>query len=94
MKKNHCLLAVLCIICFNVSAHDIEVPNADGVTIYYNYINNDTELAVTFSGYWYGYVNNEYSGDVVIPEEVTLEGRTLTVTRIEDNTFFDCPNLT
>ena len=31
-------------------AHDIEVANADGVTIYYNYKNNSTELAVTYRG--------------------------------------------
>ena len=29
-------------------AHDIEVQNGDGVTIYYNYINNATELEVTY----------------------------------------------
>ena len=40
----------------NVSAHDIEVPNTDGVSVYYNYINNNTELAVTFAGSWYGTV--------------------------------------
>ena len=87
-------LILSCMVGVNVSAHDIEVPNADGVTIYYHYINNDTELAVTFAGDWYGYVNNEYSGAVVIPEEVILEERTLKVTRIENSTFSDCHELT
>jgi hypothetical protein len=32
------------------SAHDIEVMNADGKIIYYNYINNKTELAVSYRG--------------------------------------------
>ena len=29
-------------------AYDIKVENADGVTIYYNYINNGMELEVTY----------------------------------------------
>ena len=78
----------------DVSAHEIEVPNTDGVTIYYNYINNNTELAVTFAGSWYGYVKNEYSGVVVIPEEVTLEGSKLKVTRIDNSAFSGCYDLT
>lgn len=28
-------------------AYDIAVDNADGITIYYNFINNETELEVT-----------------------------------------------
>ena len=31
------------------SAYDIAVENSDGVTIYYNYYNNGTELEVTSS---------------------------------------------
>ena len=92
MKKYY-IHSLLFLIGVNVSAHDIEVPNADGVTIYYNYINNSTELAVTFAGDWYGHYNNEYSGVVVIPEEVTLEERTLKVTRIENSTFSGCYEL-
>ena len=97
MKKNHLhslFILLLCMIGVNVSAHDIEVPNNDGVTIYYNYINNNTELAVTFAGSWYGYVKNEYSGVVVIPEEVTLEGSKLKVTRIDNSAFSGCFDLT
>lgn len=88
-----CLLPVLSMIGFNASAHDIEVPNADGVTIYYNYINNNTEVAVTFAGDWYGY-KDEYRGVVVIPEEIILEERTLKVTCIENSTFSCCYDLT
>ena len=97
MIKNHSfslLILLLCMIGVDVSAHDIEVLNTDGVSIYYNYINDNTELAVTFAGDWYGYVNNEYSGVVVIPEEVTLEGRTLKVTRIDNSAFSGCYDLT
>ena len=76
------------------SAHDIEVQNADGVTIYYNYINNGTELEVTFRGYWYDSYSNEYQGNVAIPEEVTYMNRTRKVTSIGVEAFSDCSRLT
>ncbi len=69
-------LVVLLISLFSVkaSAHDIEVRNADGVTIYYNYINNNTELEVSYRGSQ-SYQYNEYYGNVVIPESVTYNGK-------------------
>ena len=75
-------------------AHDIEVKNADGKTIYYNYINDGTELAVTFRGSSYYSYSNEYSGYVVIPEEVTYMNRTRKVTSIEKYAFYRCSGLT
>ena len=74
------------------SAHDIEVQNADGVTIYYNYINDGTELAVTFRGY--DSYSHEYQGNVVIPEEVTFMNRTRKVTSIGNYAFWGCSGLT
>ena len=75
------------------SAHDIEVQNADGKTIYYNYINNGTELEVTFLGSSYDY-SKEYQGNVAIPEEVTYMNRTRKVTSIGDDAFRGCSGLT
>ncbi len=74
------------------SAHDIEVQNADGVTIYYNYTNDGTELAVTFCGDHYNSYD-EYEGIVVIPEEVTYLNRTRKVTSI-GGAFMYCSSLT
>lgn len=74
----------------NVCAYRIEVPNADGVTIYYNYINNNTELEVTYRAKG----SQSYSGTVVIPEEVTDNGETLKVTSIGLEAFSSCTNLT
>ena len=51
MKKQLLLLAMI-LLPMVASAHDIEVKNADGVTIYYNYINDGTELEVTFREIW------------------------------------------
>ena len=76
------------------SAYDIEVQNADGVTIYYNYINDGTELKVTFRGSSYYDYTNEYQGNVAIPEEVTYMNRTRKVTSIGDYVFYYCSGLT
>jgi hypothetical protein len=69
----------------NAFAHDIEVKNADGVTIYYNYINDGKELEVAQAN---------YSGNIVIPEEVTYMNRTRKVTSIGDSAFWGCSGLT
>lgn len=69
----------------NVYAYDIEVKNADGVTIYYNYINDGKELEVT---------NKSYSGSVIIPEDVIYMDRTRKVTSIGDKAFYSCYSLT
>ena len=67
--------------------YDIAVENADGKTIYYNYINNDKELEVV-KGHGY------YSGNIVIPNEVTYMNRTRKVTSIGDEAFRECKKLT
>ena len=74
-------------------AHDIEVQNADGKTIYYNYINDGTELEVTFRGSSYNDYSGEYQGNVAIPEEVTYMNRTRKVTSIGSGTFAACSSL-
>ena len=94
MKKQILLFLVLIMLPMVASAHDIEVQNGDGVTIYYNYFNNGTELEVTFRGSSYDYYSNEYSGNVVIPEEVTYMNRTRKVTSIGDGAFKNCSGLT
>jgi hypothetical protein len=75
-------------------AHDIAVAYSDGVTIYYNYINNYTELAVTYRGSYSDSYSNEYTGNVVIPKSVTYNGTTYSVTRIGGGAFQYCSGLT
>ena len=87
------LIMLMSMVGLNTSAHDIEVKNADGKTIYYNYVGT-TELAVTYrSSSPYSY-SNEYTGDIVIPESVTYSNETYSVTSIGDHAFYDCTELT
>ena len=88
------LLAVLMgMVGANAFAHDIGVKNADGVYIYYTYINNKTELAVSYQGSSSSY-SNEYSGVVNIPESVTYNGTIYPVTSIGRYAFSGCSGLT
>lgn len=73
---------------------DIAVENADGITIYYNYINDGTELEVTHYNHGYYPNDNRYKGNVVIPEEVVFMNRTRKVTRIGEGAFSSCNELT
>ena len=72
-------------------AYDIVVANSDGVNIYYNYINNGTDLEVTCERYTNPVY--PYSGTVAIPEEVTYMNRTRKVTSIGKGAFKDCKRL-
>ena len=64
----------------NVWGYDIAMKNADGVTIYYKFTNDETELEVTSGDHF-------YSGVVNIPEEVTFMNKTRKVSSIGDKTF-------
>ena len=86
MKKS-LLLFVLTLLPLLASAYDLAIENADNVTIYYNEINDGKELEVTNGAYY-------YTGNVVIPEEVTYMDKTRKVTIIGDYAFKNCPNLT
>lgn len=77
----------------SIYGHDIEVKNIDGVTIYYNYINDRKELEVTYKPDDYG-LYNCYNGNVYIPEEVTYMNRTRKVTSIGERAFYNCYSLT
>ena len=66
-------------------AHDFEV---DG--IYYKI--NGNEATVTYQGTIFN--SMAYSGDVVIPESVTYNGTTYSVTAIGNFTFYKCSGLT
>ena len=77
-----------------VSAFDIAVENAEGVTIYYNFINGGTELSVT-QGYGADdFYSEDYSGSVIIPASVSYNGNDYNVTSIGKWAFQYCYGLT
>ena len=79
----------ICFVSINVYAYDIAVANADGKTIYYNYINNATELAVTS-----GPSSSRYTGVVAIPATVVYGNNTYNVTSIGSTAFCWCSDMT
>ena len=93
MKQYHVFL-VLAVLMSMVGtkafAYDVEAENEDGITIYYNYINN-TELEVTYR-YRDG-IYSTYTGNIVIPESVTILNRTRNVTSIGKEAFYNCEKL-
>ena len=93
MKKQSLITILLTVLMSMVGAkafaYDIAVENADGVTIYYNYSSDATELKVAQASSSYA-----YRGAVVIPEEVTYMNRTRKVTSIGNNAFYNCSDLT
>ena len=97
MNKHYFITILLTVLMSMTGAkafsHSIEVKNADDVTIYYVWINNNTELAVSFCGS-FPKDYNEYTGNVVIPKSVDYNGNTYPVTSIGSLAFNDCKNLT
>ena len=89
------LIVLLSMVGIKAYAYDFAVENTDGVTIYYRYINDGKDLEVT---YFYDSKNpnytKHYSGNVVIPEDVTYMNRTRKVTCIGEKAFSDCSTLT
>lgn len=87
--KKQLLLFVTFLLPLVASAYDIAVKNADGQKIYYNWINNNTELEVTYESN-----NNYYSGSIVIPNIVEYDGQSYSVTSIGNYAFSRCSDLT
>ena len=90
---NSLLLCLFTMMGAKASAHDI-TDDTDGIIIYYNWINNNTELEVTYCGSTYYWYDDEYSGNVVIPASVTYNGKTYSVTSIGNYAFYSCSGLT
>ncbi len=88
------LTLLMSMVGIKATAHDIEVANADGKTIYYDWANTHTELSVSYRGWDPYYFTNRYTGNVVIPETVTYNGTTYPVTSIGNSAFSGCSSLT
>ena len=94
--KNQCITTILVLLLSMISiqanAHWFSEENNDGVRIYYDFNDNQTEVAVCGDddGDYY------YSGRVVIPKTVTSTAyhKTCPVTSIGSYAFSGCSNLT
>ena len=87
MKKLFLLLTLL--LCTSMAwAHDVEV---DG--IYYNLNQTNKTATVTYKSY-FGSHDNDYPGEVVIPENFIYDGITYSVTSLGNNCFLGCTGLT
>ena len=92
MKTIKHLFTVLLMLCATTvaTAHDFEAGG-----IYYNILSEENKtVEVTYKGDSYIAYTNEYSGRVVIPESVTYNGTTYSVTSIGSSAFSGCYRLT
>ena len=82
---------ILLLLCSTVaSAHNFEVGG-----IYYNIISSsDLTVEVTYKGNHSSAYDDEYSGAVVIPQTVTYNSKTYSVTTIGSSAFWYCTGLT
>lgn len=100
--KHFLSLLLLMPLAVNVNAYDFSAINDEGITIYYNYINNGTEVEVTYEGYYKSWNSSKlkydyyyrgcgtlYGNSVTIPESVTYNDRTFPVTQIGRDAFHD-----
>ena len=91
MKYNyfkHLFMCLCFIASFNTFAYDAEI---DGI---YYIFTSDSTATVTYQSYInYSYVS-DYSGSIVIPESVTYNGKTYSVTSISNAAFSGCTELT
>ena len=78
------LFSLILSVVFSTSAlaYDVKI---DG--IYYNLISKGKTADVTYG-------EEKYSGEVVIPSSITVEGKEYTVTSIGNSAFYECSSLT
>ena len=81
------LLMLALLLPATATAHDFEV---DGIY----YLKNGTEATVTYKGSSCYSYSDEYSGNLTIPETVTYNGTTYSVTSIGKQAFYGCRELT
>ena len=89
MKRILLLFSALMLSCITLWAHDVDI---DG--IYYNLDETNKTAEVTYRGVSSNEYSNEYLGSVTIPEAITYNSKTYSVTSIGYQAFFGCSELT
>ena len=89
MKQKNLLRLILAIMCFFISITGYSYSFVmDG--IFYNILSDKTSIEVTYRDSNY----DTYIGEIVIPSEVSYNGKTYTVTAIGDRAFYKCSSVT
>lgn len=65
-------------------AYDFELPNDDGITIYYVFNSDKTTVSVSYRGGDYDIDKDVYVGNISIPESVTYNETSYIVTAISN----------
>ncbi|MBO5673007.1 MAG: leucine-rich repeat domain-containing protein [Paludibacteraceae bacterium] len=84
----------LLILLFFASVSAIYASDTQVDGIWYDFDSSTKTAYVTYRGSAYDSYEGEYSGSVVIPETVTYNGTTYSVTSIGDYAFYNCSSLT
>jgi len=93
MIKKFISILVISMISTWAFAYDIAVENADGKTIYYDYVQgNRVSLRVTYQSR--GADWTFYSGDIIIPDTVIYKNHAYEVTSIGSDAFYRQKNVT
>ena len=86
----HLFTVLLLLFTTMATAHNFEVGS-----IYYNILSEENKtVEVTYRGSYSSSYDDEYTGSVVIPESVTYNGNTYSVTSIGWSAFSGCTGLT
>ncbi len=83
--------------CHKALAYNIAVTNSDGKTIYYSYARDGVSLNVTNYNRTNSLTSVEgsaYTGDIVIPAEVSYGSKTYPVVGITKDAFVNCSSMT
>jgi hypothetical protein len=83
--------------CHNALAYNIAVTNSDGKTIYYSYTRDGASLNVTNYNRTNALTSVEgsaYTGDIVIPAEVSYGSKNYPVVGITKDAFVNCSSMT
>ncbi len=88
--KRYFFLCLLAFFCSVVARAEYDFSDdATGVDIYYNILSDGNSVEITYGGDKYDSTKS-YTGDFIVPESVSYEGNTYTVTAIGDYAFYKC----
>ena len=86
--KKYLFILIIMLLPVVANAYDYAIDNIDGITIYYEKLSETENNLVVVRG------KNLYAGDVKIPANITYSDVSYVVTKIGDQAFMGCTELT